>query len=290
MPSALKKALEQNLQSRKGPKTSHTATGRLAIVACIALILTGCAATNDGSVSVDDLEHVHSVATDGESFYLASHHGLYVLSDDSWKLQGDKFDVMGLDISDGVFYASGHPGPDQSLPDPLGVLTSTDNGKTWTPEVLTGEVDFHLLKVVGSNLVGVAANYGVVVGSSDGGATWSNLPITNLTSLALNPEGGNEVLLASSGLLKRSNDFGQTFTPAPAPTGIVLVEWTSSGILLSTSSALFKNSGPEGAFVGLQDTFDNIASLATRGDAVIVLDDRGVHISRDGGNSFKLVP
>lgn len=269
---------------------ARPSTSRLVLAALATLVLAGCAATSSDAVSVDDLEHVHSVATDGENFYLASHHGLYVLSGESWKLQGDEFDVMGLDISDGVFHASGHPGPDQSLPDPLGVLTSTDKGQTWTPEVLTGEVDFHLLKVAGSNLVGVAANYGVVVGSSDGGATWSNLPIANLTSLALDPEGGNEMLLVSSGLLQRSSDFGQSFATLAAPQEIVLVEWSSSGIWLSTNSALYKNSGPDGAYVSLQDNFDNISSLAARGDAVIVLDDRGVHISRDGGNSFQLVP
>jgi hypothetical protein len=107
-------------QPVRAPKSigARPSTSRLVLAALATLVLAGCAATSSDAVSVDDLEHVHSVATDGESFYLASHHGLYVLSGESWKLQGDEFDVMGLDISDGVFHASGHPGPDQSLPTP----------------------------------------------------------------------------------------------------------------------------------------------------------------------------
>jgi hypothetical protein len=91
----------------------------LICTAITALLLAGCATGSNDGVTLDELEHVHSVATDGEEFFLASHHGLYVWSGDSWQLRGEEFDIMGLAIDDGVFYASGHPGPSQDLPDPL---------------------------------------------------------------------------------------------------------------------------------------------------------------------------
>lgn len=146
----------------------------LGMAGAILLVATGCASA-PGPTPIAQMEHIHSVAADMGNFYLASHHGIYEWSDQGWNLVGEEFDAMGLTIDKGVFYASGHPGPGQDFPNPLGILESRDNGDTWTPKSLTGEVDFHLLEVSGDAMVGVAANYGVVVGSQDGAVTWSNI-------------------------------------------------------------------------------------------------------------------
>ena len=205
------------------------------------------------------------------------------------ELRGEEFDVMGLAADDGLLYASGHPGPTQSLPDPLGVLVSNDGGRTWNPELLTGEVDFHLLRVAGDTMVGVAANYGAVMASTDRGETWSRLAIPTLTSLSLNPAQPNEILLVADGLLQVSTDTGQTFSTAPAPEGIFLEEWTASTAFVASSSTLYKSSTYAGPFVALPTTFNNVLSFGAHADALIVLSDQGVHISRDGGETFTLV-
>lgn len=278
--------------TKKGPDLHRAAALRSPLILAMAAMLTlgGCAASDDDSVSLEDLAHVHSVATDGKDFFLASHHGLYVLLDDKWQLRGVEFDVMGLEIDNGVFYASGHPGELKGLPDPLGILSSDDQGKTWTPKVLTGEVDFHLLRVVDSTLVGVAANYGVVVSSIDDGDTWTNLPITDLTSLTLNPANSEEMLLSAAGELRLSIDDGQTFRPIPAPKNILHSDWTTTDLYLASASTLYRSPNYDREFVALETEFDEIVSVAAHLDAVIVLDENGVHISRDGGDSFSLVP
>lgn len=278
--------------AKKGPNLIKTSALRGPMMLAMAAMLTlgGCAASDDDSVSLEDLAHVHSVATDGKDFFLASHHGLYVLSDDKWKLRGVEFDVMGLEIDNGVFYASGHPGELKGLPDPLGILSSDDRGKTWTPKVLTGEVDFHLLRVVDNTLVGVAANYGVVVSSLDAGETWTNLPITDLTSLTLNPANSKEMLLSAAGELRLSTDNGQTFSAIPAPKNIIHTDWTSTDLYLASASTLYRGSNYDREFAALKTKFDDITTFAAHLDAVIVLDVNGVHISRDGGDSFSLVP
>ena len=261
----------------------------LTIGALALLTVSGCTTSDANEVNLSELEHIHSVLTDGEEFFLASHHGLYVWSDDSWLLRGEEFDVMGLALHDGVFYASGHPGPSQDLPDPLGVLVSRDDAVTWEPHVLTGEVDFHLLEVVGDTIVGVAANYGQVVASTDFGQTWSALDISALTSLSVNPSNGSEILLASDGALLLSSDTGASFNPVDAPGGVVLVDWSLPTIYLSTDSALYRASNPNGDFSPLVEGFSGIQSIDAYGDAVIVLDEAGVHISKDGGRSFSRV-
>ena len=254
----------------------------------LALGLTGCAANSDG-VDFAQLEHVHSVATDGEEFFLASHHGLYAWSEGSWHLRGEEFDVMGLAVDDEVFFASGHPGPTQDLPNPLGLLVSSDGGETWAAESLTGEVDFHLLEVAGNTMIGVAANYGMVVASVDGGDTWASLEIPNLTSLALNPSQSDEILMTSDGLLMLSTDAGRTFSPIEAPARVSLAEWSGTNIFLSTSSGLARSSAPGGPFIALSQVFRNVSHIAAYDNTVIVLDDQGVHVSDDAGDTFDLL-
>ena len=128
----------------------------LGIAGAILLVAVGCTSA-PGPKPIAQMEHAHSVAADGGNFYLASHHGIYKGSDEGWNLVGEEFDAMGLTIDKGVFYASGHPGPGQDFPNPLGILESRDNGNTWTPKTFTGEVDFHLLEVSGDAIVGIAA-------------------------------------------------------------------------------------------------------------------------------------
>jgi hypothetical protein len=47
----------------------------LGMAGAILLVAAGCAAA-PGQTPIAQMEHVHSVATDGGSFYLASHHGI----------------------------------------------------------------------------------------------------------------------------------------------------------------------------------------------------------------------
>ena len=251
-------------------------------------LLSGCAESKSG-LSLGDLEHVHSVATDGERFFLASHHGLYVLSGDSWDLRGEEMDLMGFSISEGIYYGSGHPGPGQNLPDPLGILVSDDGGQSWSPDGLTGEVDFHLLKVSGQTMVGVAANYGIVISSLDGGQTWSQMEAPSLTSLALNPDNGKEMLLASEGVLLKASEVGKPFEPVATPTTVNLIEWSDGGIYYATKTAIFLSPESEVNFTALSKEFNNISALAADAGSIIVMDDQGVHISKDSGTTFELL-
>lgn len=250
-------------------------------------LLGGCASNNSG-LSLGDLEHVHSVATDGEQFYLASHHGLFVLSGDSWSLRGEDMDLMGFSISEGIFYGSGHPGPGQNFPDPLGILVSDDGGRSWNADVLTGEVDFHLLKVSGDTMVGVAANYGIVIGSVDKGQSWFNIDIPALTSLDLNPANSNELLVASEGALLRSSEVGKQLQPVETPTPVKLIEWSDDGIFYATETEIYVSPATGGSFTALSQEFQNISALAAETGSIIVMDNQGVHISKDNGATFDL--
>lgn len=97
------------------------------ILTTLVLALSACSTPTTEPIkvqSISELAHIHSVATDGKRIFVASHHGLYVLKGNEWRLRGEDFDIMGLAYSDGIFYSSGHPGPLQNLPNPVGLLES----------------------------------------------------------------------------------------------------------------------------------------------------------------------
>lgn len=133
------------------------------------------------------LGHLHGAVVDGADLLVGTHDGVHRVSVDSGTTQrvGDSADdFMGFagDPS-GLLVASGHPGPGSTLPNPLGLITSTDGGTSWQPISLTGEVDFHSLAVNGDEVVGWDTR-GPVLWSTDRGATWQEGPILTPTSLA----------------------------------------------------------------------------------------------------------
>ncbi len=262
------------------------------IFASFLLFLSACATPTPEPVKVQslaDLSHIHSVATDGENIYVASHHGLYVLKENEWKLRGEDFDIMGLAFSDGTFYASGHPGPLQNLPDPVGVLVSNDFGKTWEPLSLTGEVDFHLLEVAKTNFIGAAANLGAILKSTDGGINWETVSVPTFTDMTLNPEAENEILLATNSGLKLSTDFAKTFVEVGSLSDSTKVEWNRDYVFVADSSSLFRGAELSGNFEKVDYKFKAISDINSEDNVVVVMDKVGVHASFDSGVSFTLI-
>jgi hypothetical protein len=86
-----------------------------------------------------------------------------------------------------------------------------------------------------------------------------------------------------------STDAGLTFSPTKAPPGVSLVEWSESNIFLATGSTLYRSSAIGSPFVALSQEFTNVSHMAALSDTVIVLDDQGVHVSDDGGDTFALL-
>lgn len=258
---------------------------RLAAVGVGAVLLAGCA-TESRPLAFSELSHVHNVATSGEEILLASHHGLHVWEGGGWVLRGDDFDVMALTEHDGVLYASGHPGASQKLPDPLGLLVSSDAGATWQEQSLLGEVDFHLLSVSDAAIFGVAANYGAVIRSLDGGQTWTPVEVPSITDLSVNPRSGGEILIASEGNLLLSRDYGATFQTVEGPSGVQKVTWSHDAVVVSTGSTLFHRSTETSPFVALPHTFTNVSHFAVAGETIVVIDANGVSLSTNGGQTF----
>jgi photosystem II stability/assembly factor-like uncharacterized protein len=262
------------------------------IISVALLALAACSSPASETIKVQDLSglsHIHSVATDGKSIYVASHHGLYALEDNEWKMRGEDFDIMGLAYTNQTFYASGHPGPGQDLPNPVGVLESKDQGKTWTPLSLTGEIDFHLLEASKANFIGAASNIGEILQSSDGGRSWKSVQVPQFSDMALNPKSENEILIATQNGLFLSNDFAKSFSLVGAFKNPVKIDWNQDFIFVSDVNELFRGSDVNSNLEKVEYRFDTISDINSEESVVVVLDRMGVHASFDSGETFALL-
>ncbi|MBJ6362592.1 F510_1955 family glycosylhydrolase [Paenibacillus sp. GCM10012307] len=117
------------------------------LIILITVFLAGCSAQGKKSEPVI-LTHIHGLGytSDGQRLYIPAHDGLKKFSEGSWgEAPGGKHDYMGFAMTDGGFYSSGHPAMGSSLKNPLGIVKSTDEGKSLEHLDLYGGIDFHLL-------------------------------------------------------------------------------------------------------------------------------------------------
>lgn len=263
-----------------------------------ALVLSGCGQSTPpgpGSLAAAELpsEHVHGISRDPGSgkVNLATHEGLFVLqSDASWQQVGPVVDLMGFAIrGPGTFYASGHPRAGVDLPAPVGLMKSTDAGRTWTILSRGGESDFHALTASANGVMGFD---GALRTTSDG-KTWSQggLSIEPRT-LAAAPDGSQVLATTGQGLLS-SADEGRSWVQVASAPPLFLTAWadsktavgltTEGGLAVSTDAGRSWQTGPAKLSSGQ-------AISASRDKAgvleILVVTDKGVLQSYDNGVSF----
>ena len=168
---------------------------KIAVAVSILLATSSQGAIASGE-SIGSLSHIHSVRALGDQILLGTHEGLYQYLDDKTvkRISPERFDVMGLAISDKGIFASGHPGPGSKLPEPVGVLFSSNRGATWKKLALTGQVDFHTLETMGDEIYGADSGSGQLMYSSNGGKSWAKRGTNSYTDIAPDPKGKGSVL------------------------------------------------------------------------------------------------
>ncbi|WP_427136248.1 F510_1955 family glycosylhydrolase [Pseudarthrobacter sp. S9] len=180
---------------------------------------------------------------------LATHDGLYDVSKKQAVKVGPANDLMGFSaaMDQGVFYASGHPGQDFSLPGPLGLIKTRDGGKTWEQLSRQGESDFHALTTTKS---GIVAFDGTLRTSTDG-ITWKTIAVGFIPAVLAGNPYSDTVLATTREGVQRSTDGGATWA-------------------LEKSSPIIQ-----------------FAAFASAKEAVGVASDGNVHFSADGGTTWK---
>ena len=281
------------------PRTGRTS--RLAgLAAATALLVSACASgggeQESGSAQAADgvenpFGHVHGLAVDPgtDDLMLASHYGVYDLSGEQPERVGPVNDYMGFAVAGpDHYYASGHPGEGSDMPNPMGLIESTDGGETWELLSRQGESDFHAMAVSSEGVLGFD---GALRFTSDG-QEWSEVDAeVQPAHLAAFPE-APVVLATTQEGVQRSTDGGRTWelpddSPLLLVTGFADAE-TAVGV------------GPEGAVqvsrdAGLtwEETGGQVGQPAAVAADVVdgelnvwVATGNGIEFSDDGGASF----
>lgn len=275
---------------RRGPSVALVGVGLAA-----ALALTGCsqgATAQPSSPAADGLpsEHVHGISRDPGSgkVNLATHTGLFVLqSDASWQRVGPEVDFMGFAISGpGTFYGSGHPAAGVDLPSPVGLMKSTDAGRTWTSLSRGGESDFHALTASSDGVIGFD---GALLATKDG-KTWAGGALSGEpSSLAAAPDGSQVLATTNQGVMS-SSDEGSTWVALAEAPPLFLTSWADSktvaGVTTQGELAVSEDAGRSWK-IGAAKVSSAQAASASRDKAgvleILVVTDTGVLQSRDSG-------
>ncbi|KGN37486.1 hypothetical protein N803_13970 [Knoellia subterranea KCTC 19937] len=231
--------------------------------------------------------HVHGVGRDpGDgTLLLATHEGLFRYAADGPVRVGPSIDLMGFWIAGpGHYYASGHPNMAPELPQPMGLIESTDGGKTWAVLSRGGQSDFHTLTQAGDT---VLAFDGKLRRTTDG-RQWSTAPLTaHPRTLAANPD-GSKVLATTEAALLGSTDKGATWQPIPDAPLLLHVAWVDAGVVagvtpggeIAMSADAARTWRMTGATVPPPQAVS--ASQTADGMEVLVVTEREVLTSRDG--------
>lgn len=217
------------------------------------------------------LHHVHGLAftADGVALVAPAHIGLAVYRDGHWSTApGPAHDFMGFSVAKSAIYTSGHPAPGSPLRNPLGLMKSTDGGKTWRQLGLPGEADFHAMAV------GYRSNTVYVLNSEPN----SRMP---REGIYFSTDDGKS--------WKRSEGHGinsqiLAIAAHPSEPGTVAVGTLRGGLLISRYfGAGFKRLGQESPVTAVLFDYDGKHLYFARDDATAVL-----RVAFDGSNTATL--
>lgn len=192
--------------------------------------------------------HLHGLFYDQDKgIVAATHTGIMQYDKDGWVKISPEKDYMGFIVIDQAWYSSGHPSASSNEPNPLGLIQSTDKGKTWSTIDFAGESDFHHL--AGSRRTGVLYVYNTQPNqkmqegfyySTDQGNNWtkaalSGVRATEVWMIKADPNQSNTVALLTKEGLYVSNDTGNTFQKVSGSNRISAIDISYTGTLWSAT-------------------------------------------------------
>ncbi len=196
------------------------AVGASALLSSAVVLATWGAGAMSAQAAGVQMMHVHGLAfsPDGSKLYVPDHHGVAVHAAGRWSVMpGQPDDYMGFAITRAALYSSGHPAPGSNAVNPLGLVKSTDGGRTWRSLGLQGEADFHVMTAGYAS----GAVYALAMESN------SRMPVPGLYGTT--DDGHNWMHAAAQGLQ------GQVFALAAHPTDPrIVAAATRSGLYLSS--------------------------------------------------------
>jgi hypothetical protein len=242
--------------------------------------------------------HVHALGVnpaDGRLF-VATHTGLFrePRPGAEPKRIADRYqDTMGFTVVGADrFLASGHPDPREGLPPFLGLIESTDAGRSWTPVSLQGDMDFHLIEAAGSRIYGYGSDWDTraerLLVSDDRGRSWQPRRSPEpLLDLAVDPGRADRAIAAGRRALHITLDAGRSWRDLRGRPG--LLAWTKGGLYSVDSEGVVRLARHD---LGRAETVGRVGGAPVAFDATssrelyVGLHDGTIKRSNDGGRSW----
>lgn len=275
-----------------------------------ALALVGITACGTSAQPVH-IKHLHGLgySADGKQLIVPAHDGLVVFENGQWRVPDVPVnDYMGYAPADTGFYSSGHPGPSTKRINPLGLVKSSDLGKTLQTLAFEGESDFHMMAVGYKShaiyVVNAAPNSKLGVGlfySLDNAKTWTQSNASRLTSqlnqLAAHPSQANAIIAVTHDGLFLSGDHGQKFERVAGVDRVTAAAFTPDGLAVLfgfTSVQSYSTAGGQVTSlnappIAADDAISNIAVNPISGDIAIANRAKHVFVTSDRGQTWKQI-
>jgi photosystem II stability/assembly factor-like uncharacterized protein len=237
--------------------------------------------------------HVRGLAVDPAdgTLYAAGRYGVFRVpaQGDASRIANRYQDTTGFVVtSSGDFLASGHPDGREGLADDLGLIRSSDQGRTWTPLSLAGDADFRTLEYKHGRVFGYEANSAQLMVSRDGRA-WDRLAVIPVADFAVDPADDTAMVATTDQGLASSQDRGRTFHAVPAPPDPYLLSWPAANALFAaTTDGTLHLSADGGETWERRGQLDGEPHALTAVDATTVYTATrtGIQVSTDGGRTF----
>lgn len=280
---------------------SRAAGCLLSVLAASVLAACGDAqpATSGPGVADPGPVHVHGLGVnpaDG-ALFVATHTGLFRAAEGERRARrvGERHqDTMGFTVvGPNHFLGSGHPDLREDLPPFLGLIESTDAGRSWRAVSLQGEVDFHVLEARGRRIYGYGSDFESreprFLVSDDRGRSWRRLEAPEpLIALAVSPQDSSVLIASGERGVFSSRDGGRTWRPIEAPSAGLLA-WNPGGAFLAGGDGRVWRSDDGGASWSETASVDGqpAAFDSGRGEELLVaLHDGTIKRSDDRGASW----
>jgi photosystem II stability/assembly factor-like uncharacterized protein len=242
--------------------------------------------------------HVHGLGVnpaDG-ALFVATHTGLFRAAPGQRRARrvGGRFqDTMGFTVTGpDRFLGSGHPDGRDRLPPFLGLLRSTDAGRSWEPVSLLGERDFHVLEAAGERVYGYGTDFesrqASLLVSDDGGRDWQErTPPEALLSLAIDPDDPDQVVAAGGKGMYSSSDAGRGWRPLADEAGLLAWPRAEALIVVRPDGSVARSADRGLTWQLAGDTGGQPAAFESAGDELYVaLHDGTIKRSADGGKQW----
>jgi len=230
------------------------------------------------------------------ALFVATHTGLFRApagQQTAVRVANRHQDTMGFTVvGPDRFLGSGHPDLREGLPPFLGLIRSTDAGRSWQAISLMGRADFHVLEASGKRVYGFGSDYQTraptFLTSDDGGRSWAKRSTPGgLVSLAISPDDPEHVVAATERGLYSSREAGAGWRPLTGDVG--LLSWASSGsVFLVDAQGAVRESRSDGrSWRAVGDIGGQPAAFEAVGQELYAaLHDGTIKQSKDSGRTW----